>query len=404
MESKSRIAVTKTAYVIVWIITSVPLAWGFIMDSGDIHIWLARIEEVKNGLLTGKFQMFPSAELTVQYGGQFSALNSNVWLLLPAGLRMLGISVCTVYRIYMALLNVISVISSKKLFESIFQNKTTVFWGVLLYMTCPYRIYLCYDKAALGMVAAWSVLPFAIGGIMRFLAGATTWREVFLVSLVLALVGYGDGILIMTTVGILLIAIFWYRKWSAFLPVLLGALLFLPGCIYWLCYLIRGGMEAWNLPLESVASKGYALGQFFSSWVFQADCPGLGLGLLLSLFFVLWLMFTEKNLMVQKKCGFFGVIMCLMAFMTMKVFPWDVIQRLGYPFLRLVGLIETPGIFFGFACLAACVPGAYGMECVSKQNGLFVKAGFPLMIAIASAGVAIYMCNMLVYSCLPIWQ
>lgn len=390
-------------YFIIFAVASLPLSCGYVMEGGDIQIWIARIEELVEHLQSGQLLLFPSAEMTLEQGGQFSALNSNVWLLFPALVRLMGGSVTLAYRLYLLLLNAIALFAAKKMFEEMFENKAAVWVGVLLYMTCPYRIYMCYDKANLGMMAAWSVIPLVIWGLFRFVHSKANWKSILITAAAFAAVGYADGMLLFILAGIMVFGAILYKKITVLVPLLCGGIMFLPGAIYWLRYLLKGGMEVWQLPLGSIASEGYAAGQIFSSWVYAADRPGLGLGLLIGLFLLLWLGFVETDLQIRKKYGFFAVIMCLMTFMSMSCFPWDILQRVGTPFLRLISLMETPGVCFGFASLAASVLSAYGVEGVAKQQKLFVKIGLPLVIAFAALGVCVYLCNTLTYYRTPMF-
>lgn len=390
-------------YLIIFAVASLPLACGYVMEGGDITIWIARIEELTEHLRMGQLLLFPSAELTVEQGGQLYALNSNVWLLFPATIRLLGGNVTLAYRLYLLLLNAIALFAAKKMFEELCEDKIAVMFGVLLYMTSPYRVYMCYDKANLGMIAAWSLIPLVIWGLFQFVHSKATWKSMLVTAVAFAAIGYADGILLLILTGILMLGMIWYRKIKVLLPLFCGGILFLPGAVYLLRYLLKGGMEVWGFPLHSIASEGYEVGQIFSSWVYFPGHPGLGLGLLIGLFVLVWLGFVENNPAVMKKYGFFVITMCLLTFMSMKIFPWDMVQRLGMPFLRLVSLLETPGVCFGFAILAACVLSAYGVQCVTKQSKLFVQIGIPLIIAFAAMGVSVYLCNTLTYHRVPMF-
>lgn len=403
MESKKLTLNYNLFYMAIFVIASIPLSCAYVMEGGEILIWLARIEEVREGLQGGQLLMFPSAELTVARGAQISALYSNIWLLIPAGIRVLGGTITFAYRIYLLLLNVIALLAAKKMFECLFEDKTTVLSGVLLYMTSPYRIYICYDKGSLGLAAAWSLIPLVIWGMIKIFRAKADWKALAITAAAFAGIGYADGVLWLMTIAIGILGVIWYRKIAGLLPVIAGSVLYAPGLIYFLRYLLKGGMEVWNLPLESIASEGYVFGQFFSSWVYRENHPGLGMGLVIALLVLLWMEFMENNLQITKKYGYFLVVMLLFSGMSMSVFPWDVVQRVGAPFLRLVPLMGTPGICFGFATLAACVLGVYGVECAGKQKKAFVKIGLPMIVMIAAVGIAVYTCNTLTYSRMPMY-
>jgi len=168
-------------------------------------------------------------------------------------------------------------------------------------------------------------------------------------------------------------------------------------------YLLKGGMEVWRLPLSSISGSGYRLGQFFSSWTYRPGCPGLGMGLMIALANLVLICFVEGKQYVIKKYGYFVILLIWCSLMSMQVFPWDVVQRVCAVALRLIPLMETPGICFGYVSLAASVLGAYGIECTLTQEKLFHRVGMPIMVVIASIGVSVYMCNTLTYGRLPMF-
>lgn len=403
MESKNADKLRRIGYVIVLLVVSLPLFCGYILEGGDVVIWIRRIDEVRAGFRSPWNVMFPTPALIAECGGEFSALNSNLWLFLPAFFRWLGFSITNTYRIYILLLNLLALWGTYKFFSKWTENKWMTFVGVLLFMTCPYRIYICYDKADLGMVATWAFIPIAFWSVLCFCTEKADWKKMVLSSLSIAAVAYGNVVLWMAVLGISVLGIIWSRKWKGLFPILAGIVLSIPGMIKWLQYLFMGISEYVNLPLRFAAPDGYVLGQFFSSWVYREGCPGFGLGIMLGLALFGWLCFIEKESLPDRRYSFEWCILLLMVFMSMQRFPWDILQRLGAPLLRLISLIEMPGMFFGFACLVASGFCAYAIEAVRKQEKLFVKWGFPVILIVVAIGICVYMCNNLTYYRFPIY-
>lgn len=390
-------------HAMTFVVACLPLACGYVMEGGDIQIWLARIDEIVMGLKNGYLPLFPSAELTVAQQAQYSALDSNLWLFLPGFMRMIGMSVTATYRMYLLFLNVLGFYSAKELFDALFEDKNTASIAVLLYMTSPYRLYICYDKADFGMVAAWSLIPFLWSEVYHLYGERITWRRFTKVAVFTALIGYANVILLLVALGIVLLWCLWNKDWSSLLPVMVGGGLFLPGAVYWLRYMIKGGMGVWNLPLGSITKKGYSFGQFFSGWTYAADKPGVGLGIFVALFLLLWCCMIQKRYAFGRQTRFFMLLAVLTGAFSMKLFLWDMVQRLGMPFLRMVGMMETPGILFGFTTIVLAGFGAYGVACTQQEQKQFVKIGFPVIVIMASLGNAIYICNMLTYTRMPLF-
>ena len=135
MESKNTEILRKIGYIIILLVVSLPLAKGYILESGDIVTWVRRIDEVRANFRSPWSAMFPSPVLIAECGGEFSSLNSNLWLFLPAVLRGLGFSITNTYRIYMLLLNVIALWGTYKLFAEWTADKWLAFVGVVLFMS-----------------------------------------------------------------------------------------------------------------------------------------------------------------------------------------------------------------------------------------------------------------------------
>ncbi len=403
MDSKELTIFRKIAYAVVLLVASLPLVCAYVMEGGDVLIWLSRIEEIKNGFQSGTVVFYPSAEQATMFANRTSALDTNLWLMFPALLRVSGLDISTVYRIYILLLNALAVFSAWKMFGVLFESKRNVFVGVLLYMTCPYRVYICYDKADFGLIAAWAVLPLLLWGLLVIAQGTAKWQHYSISALAFAGIGYADSNIFVLMLGVALLMLLYYRKWKMCIPMICGGIIYLPGAIYLVRYLLKGGMEVWNLPLQSIAGNGYRFGQFFMSWKYLDNFPGLGLGLLGSLFVLGWLAFAEGNLKIMKKYGVFVIIAAIFWIMSTPIFVWDMAQRVCAPLQRWIALMETPGICFGFVSMAASVLGACGMEAATKQKALFVRVGVPVIVILAALGNCIYLCNMLTYNRMPMF-
>ena len=65
----------------------------------------------------------------------------------------------------LCMIQVVTLLTSMMCFRSIFKEAETrlsTYFGVLLYMTCPYRIYICYDLTDIAKAAAWMLLPLYV--------------------------------------------------------------------------------------------------------------------------------------------------------------------------------------------------------------------------------------------------
>lgn len=403
MERDRKRFICHVMYAVILIAASMPLACNYVPEGGQVMMWLARIEELKCSLQQDHLLMFPSAELIRDYGGQRAALNSDFWLFFPAIIRLMGGSITVAYRIAMLAMQVITLVAAKWMFECLFADKLTALYGTLFYMICPYRIWMCYDEVDVGSCAVWMLIPFLVWGVVGLSRRGFDWKNMLVAVAAFAGIVYADVIMALIAMGILLITALWYKKVIFLAPLLPGAILSLPGSVNWFRYLLSGGMEEYQLPLGTISEKGYSFGEFFASYAYRNGHPGLGIGLLGAILIFMWLRLTDKEFSISRGCRLSMVLSVLFLCMSMSRFPWDLLQRVGAPFLRLIALIGSPTIFFGCASMSLSVLAAYGMKGLDRQRSVFVRVGIAVCIVTASLGVAVYLCNTLIYNRLPMY-
>lgn len=269
--------------------------------------------------------------------------------------------------------------------------------GVVLYMTCPYRVFVCMDSANIPEMIAWALLPlygWAVLGLIR--CRTLVWRNGITAAAALAGIGYADSRMILTTLGIVFLAAIFWKNYRPVAFSLLGCVLFAPGwyrlgkCLFTDAYLEMG------ISLQSIMDKGYRWGQFFTVYVFKDGHPGIGMGLMICLVMGMWMIFVRgekiRNPERKKEIVFFGGIAGLLLFFSTRYCPWDFVQRLGDPFLRLVGMFRTPMVFWGYACACLCIPAAMAVAKLERQDDKIISFYVPMLAMIFSIGVCVYQC------------
>ena len=382
-----------------------PLSCGYLMGGGIIGEWIARVKEVALGFGEGRLYLFPSAEVFAECGGYQNPMDSSFWLLLPGAIYKFTGKMELAYGVYMFLVQVGTLAFALFMFCGLFPHrdrKMPACFGVLLYMTCPYRIYVSYELGDFSQTAAWMVLPlyvWAVTGILE--ENGRRKRYVLVAALALAGIGYGDVVYFLVAAGITLLAGICKKRLWAWLPVVLGSLLFLPGLYRLARYLFLDEFGELNLPLKSIMPEGIRPGQFFASYAFRDGHPGMGIGIFVCMLAGIWLIFVERKTFC-KKCRAFMSIALLGAVLSLEVFPWDLFQRLGFWALKLVSLIGTPVVFWGIASACLCIPAAYAMEQTGRHEDKRIAFAVPVIVLLACLGLCIYQCNMLTYTRFPL--
>lgn len=403
-------------YLVILCVVMFPLTCGYIMDGGIIREWIARMEELSMAS-GGKVLLFPSEGAILSGGGQLRAMNSNLWFLLPALLVRWTGKMVVGWECYMILMQLGTLFTAILMFGRLFEGSPSrypVVWGVLLYMSCPYRIYLCYDLADMSQVAVWALLPLylwaAIGIVRNPKMIQQNMVNLVTAALSLAGIGYANPMQMLIVAGFTLFVALCSRKLSTLIPLAAACALTLPCLLRLYRYLFRGAYEGLGIPVDSIMGRGYDLGEFFSVFVYREGHPGMGLGMMLCLLAGIWLMFVKGQKLLgdrpvsfsRKACACFVALAAVLLLMSLQYFPWEYAQRLGQWALKLVSLLETPGVFFGMAQIALCVPGAWAMERLERQGDKEVFVGMAALALLACLGSCIYQCNMLTYTRLPL--
>lgn len=382
-------------------VVSLPLACNYIMDGGIVAEWIERVREMAGD----GFRLFPSADVFLHTGIRNNEMDSNLWFFLPGMLYRLSHSMVLAYRVFVLLAQIGTFIGAKLFFEKLFFHsggKTAAYLGILLYLTCPYRIFVCYDQADFSEMMAWMLMPIYAWAILRLLGRDKRGGLYFAAAAAaLAGIGYGDCIYFFIAAGITVIAAVCGRRGLALAAVPAGEVLFLPGLHRLAAYLLTDGYPEQGLAVGTIMSKGYRIGQFFSSYAFREGHPGMGLGIMIGISAGLWGWFVNRDRKRRREEGFFTWMAVLFAVMSTRYFPWDMVQRTGALLLKLVSLVGTPAALWGIASACLCVPAAGAAVRTAEGANRQIAQLVPLLVLTACMGLCVYQCNMLTYGRLP---
>ncbi len=407
MNKKQKSMIGAVGYILIFLLTSAPVFCGYVMGGGDAALWLDRIREVRLGLAVGNLSWFPGPELTVAHSGGAAAFDNGIWLLPVAGMQLLGMGEQVAYCLFMGLIRLGTMISVWWMMKAFSEKAAVALSGTLFYVSCPYHIYICFDKADIGQAIVWALIPAFIGG-MVYLRRSHGRSVVAWCISVSAYTGiwYADARWgAIAGVCMALYLLFRMRWLWGILALAAGGVLAMPSVIYLARYLIVGGMQVWNLPAGSIMGNGYTMGAFLTTWVYRPDMPGMGAGLMGGMLLTAWLYWRGYQGKMDKAIKGILLMAGALAVISLKYFPWDYIQRLGMPFLRFVGLLETPGIFFGGASMLLVIPAAWAVGEMRKKQGYLWQWAAPILLALAALATALYMCNSLTYERPPLeWE
>lgn len=391
--------------ILATIVTLFPLACSYIMDGGIIAEWIVRVKEIAEGMGDGSIHLFSSLEAQKAAGITVNAMNSDLWFVFPGFLYLVSGNMVFAYRAYMLLIQIGTFLAAVLCFQRISGQKRMGLFacmGVMLYMTNPYRIYVCYDAANLSQATAWMLLPLYVWAVYgAFSSGESLWDFV-IAALALAGMGYADLLFFLSAAGITILAEIIQRKITPCTAVVAGSLLFFPGLLRLGRYLFTEEFAEWEIPLQKIMEKGYHVGQFFTSYVFRDGKPGMGLGMMICLLLALWLKVIYRDAGADKSKRCFVYIGLFFTVISLTCFPWDILQRLGGWAVKLISLIGTPAVFWGMAIAAFCIPAAESLERFLQYENRFAANILIVVVVLFSVGICVYQCNMLTFSRLPL--
>lgn len=400
----------KWLYLTAVVTVCIPLSLGYIPDSGRIAEWADSVMKLAD--------FFPDMAFWPETG----SIDSNLYLFLPAAVYRASGSIVLAYMIFVGALQLLAAAGMYLLTNSVYRDPLEVLLGVTLYLTCPYRLVLCYTQGDLTLSGVWALVPWYFYGLVGVYRAweKSEWKGVsgrFLLpgALALALVGYGSSVmLVLLLLFTLFLAAAFLRisckntggarlasSAAMLLPGLFGALLWLPQGIRFFCYLFTDVCDGLGLSLKSIVSGGYRVSDFLTAWVFADGKPGLGLGILLGLAAFFWtrLAAGKKSSPLVRVFLTAGVL-CLLG--ACRSFFWDYAERLGMWALKFVSLLETPGIFAGFASLFLALVIPSSVEGLMEEEERLPARGCLALIWLAAVANAIFLCNTLAYYTMPI--
>ena len=168
-----RIAITKeslarTGVLIgTMLVSCIPLFFDKLIIGHDTIIQLLRLEGIKDGYLAGQLPVKVEPTFCGGYGYAFSIFYGSLFYNIPALLRLMGFSIQFSYKMYVALINIATVLISYYSFFVMLKNKKNAVIASVLYSLSVYRFYDLYQRGAVGEYTAMTFLPLIAVGLWK---------------------------------------------------------------------------------------------------------------------------------------------------------------------------------------------------------------------------------------------
>lgn len=375
------------ALLLLILFVSIPLMVNYLFENGaqDLKFHLTRIEGIKEGLMNGAFPVKIQPFWLNNHGYATSVFYGDVFLYIPAVLRIMGVSIQGAYKFYILFLNTITVFLSYHCFSRMSSPRTGMLCAIV-YSSNLYRLSDIYTRAAAGEYTAIAFLPVVLYGLWKvyMLPEDSEEHKQSWITITLGCTGIFLSHIIsteMTALFIVLAAIIlWKRtlrkKTLIVLAKAVAATVFLNVwfLIPLLDYMVSGryvvNTSGTQLPEYSLERKGSFVAQFFmtinsalqgstknetgvaGATPLTIGCAGI---VVIAGWFLLCMGTKSEQGREEKREGNFAFFLCILSlFMTTYFFPYTWVTNL-LPFLKMpAGSLQFPWRFFVIAGVVSC--------------------------------------------------
>lgn len=149
------------------IFTSLPLFFGYLINGHDLQYHLLRIEGIKDGLIAGDFPIKIQSNWLKGNGYATAVFYGDLFLYIPAVLRLCGFSIVQSYNIYVFLCNAATCGIAYFCFKGMNVRRKNAVVGAVLYTTSIYRLLDIYVRSSVGEYSAMTFLPMIAYGLWK---------------------------------------------------------------------------------------------------------------------------------------------------------------------------------------------------------------------------------------------
>lgn len=368
-------------------IVSLPLLAEGVLAGTNLQDALSRIEAIKEGF--GKvLPIRVSPVLSADYGYGASSFQADVFMVIPAILRLLGFRMEASYELFLCMINLMTAWVAYHCFQRMSGRKELGLVGSMLYTWCPYRVSDLYINANLGESIAWAFLPIVLLGLVQLydraderkckgsritlvlgfsllLGSSVTFFCIAVGMALLVFVMMGRRSLsktVLLCVGEIALATVALNAWF-FVPMLLrmrDASVVAP--MIYENFRKRGMYLMQYLSLFPTAGDGL---DFMKSGAVNAQAMEPGAAVLVLSLFYLWSVFVGKT-----KDVFGKRMLCVstvLIVLSCGFFPWDLLQNKNLASSIVLALLQSPAKWGVAVCVCGVWIACQGLDGVRQQ-------------------------------------
>lgn len=230
--------------------------------------------------------------------------------------------------------------------------------GTLIYLLLPEHVNVVIHNRDWTQILLWMLIPVLAAALMKMASTEKKIRKCcfgMAAVLVMGLIGRLDGVAGLTVLFLVCVAGICRKQWQYPVIGALGTVMAYPTYITWKHWLFDGSFAESGLEYGSIMYKGYSIGGLFSTYFHRNGDPGMGILLLGGIMVLIYFSFVKGRKLFDGPDVIWLASAGLLTVMSLRYFPWDLVQRMGSWALGLVTLIRTPTVFFTYAQMILCV-------------------------------------------------
>lgn len=373
------------ALIIITICSSYTFFSNGIIRGHDLYFHLGRIEGIKSGLLSGQFPVRIHTNNFGGYGYASSMFYPELFLYIPALLRILGVSLVTSVQVFGIFINFMTAFF---MYMAVFKMSKSRHMGIIssaFYVLSTYHLCDMYTRFAIGEVIAMAFLPLIIYGVYELVYGDYTKWKYAVVGITGALQSHILTI-IFTIPLVIIVSIICIKKFFDVKRIIaclkaVGACLLLN--IWFLVPFVQLMKEDINLEMleKTVADNALYVSQLFETFTSASGTRNvvgtdtsvvmplhIGIILIAAIILAVFVIINNKlenenDITIVSTMIGLGLFT---AYATTYLFPWEFLQ--GLPIIeKVVSMVQFPWRLLAYTTAFFSIASAYGIYYIFKN-------------------------------------
>lgn len=350
---------------------TLPYLTGYQQNGDDLDFHLARIRGIAGALSSGQLPVRLNTDFAWGYGFSSSMMYPELFMYIPAILYLLGVSLIASYKFLVLCMNIATACVGLYSFRRLLRSDSLGLVVTLLYLTNPYRLENIFHRAALGEMLAQIFLPLLLYGIYELIFGNAKrwWVSVLAATGILQSHILSVEMSLIFVVGSLIAGAAYIVRngWKDRLIGMVKTAVFAIVINLWFIVPFLDHFGDDNLiqtdvrNLQETSVDLYTLfrvnmklqGAYESAGVTREEFISIGVVVLIGSLIYIYYAFVRKTIDVRiKKIG--TVCLCiggLCCYMSIRAFPWGLIQNMFPMLYKVLGTIQFSWRFLAYASL-----------------------------------------------------